>query len=167
MQYSVRRLCSDEKCTVTVQINPNNPTAREKMWKWIFVSISTPRSLMQSVRLIDDSLSCNQNHDSLFFYKRKWLWFCWRLVSRRLKYTIIEHSLYCIGVTNCHKGILFLDIFWHNLQTEYNLNTWPHHMSQLRKYWKEVVPRTDPRGTPDNTSYNFESMLWKQTCDNL
>jgi hypothetical protein len=59
VQYSVRRPCNDKKEKVTVWINPNSPMAWEKMWltHWSFVSVSTPISLIQSVCMIEDSLS--------------------------------------------------------------------------------------------------------------
>ena len=58
VQHKVRRLCSDEKEKVLVQINLKSLLAWKKMlstwwWKWSYVSLSTPTSLMQSMHVIE------------------------------------------------------------------------------------------------------------------
>jgi hypothetical protein len=66
------------------------------------------------------------------------------LVSCSLKYTTLEHYSYLTGVSNCHKGTLFLNMFWCHQHREGNLNTWTRYTSCLWPHWKEVVPELIP-----------------------
>ena len=73
--------------------------------------MSTPRSLTQLVCVIEYAYSLVSKSCQFVFLQQEITLALLTFNSCSSQYTTLKYLGYQIGVTNCHKGILFLDVF--------------------------------------------------------